>query len=172
VQKLKEEGLFVEENDHEMTLRICSRSKDVIEPMLKPQWYVSMKDMAAQAYNAVENGDLIINPKFSEAEFKRWMETIRDWCISRQLWWGHQAPVYYVQLEGEKQDVSSSPYLANCSETLGNGGLLGDQRTSVYKRLQLNFPGNHLPLNEILMCLTLGSPPVFGHSQQWVGPTK
>ena len=88
-----------------MTLRLCSRSKDVIEPLLKPQWYVSMKDMAAKAYNAVESGELIINPKLSENEFKRWMENIRDWCISRQLWWGHQAPVYYIKVEGETQSV-------------------------------------------------------------------
>jgi valyl-tRNA synthetase len=105
VEKLKEKGLYVETVDHEMTLRLCSRSKDVIEPLLKPQWYVSMKDMAAAAYNAVETGDLIINPKLSEAEFKRWMQNIRDWCISRQLWWGHQAPVYYVKIEGQTQSV-------------------------------------------------------------------
>ena len=75
--------------------------------MLKPQWYVSMKEMAVQANKAVESGELIINPKVSEAEFKRWMENIRDWCISRQLWWGHQAPVYYVDIEGENQSVCS-----------------------------------------------------------------
>jgi len=105
VEKLKEHGLYVDKQDHEMSLRICSRSKDVIEPMLKPQWYVSMKDMAAQAHKAVESGELIINPKLSETEFKRWMENIRDWCISRQLWWGHQAPVYYISIEGETQSV-------------------------------------------------------------------
>jgi valyl-tRNA synthetase len=121
---LKERGLFVEVQDHEMTLRICSRSKDVIEPLLKPQWYVSMKDMAAKAYNAVESGELIINPKLSENEFKRWMENIRDWCISRQLWWGHQAPVYYVRIEGETQSVCPSKFLL----TVAGGGKVVDLR--------------------------------------------
>jgi len=96
-----------------MTLRICSRSKDVIEPLLKPQWYVNMKDMARQAHKAVESGDLIIKPQLSETEFKKWMENIRDWCISRQLWWGHQAPVYFVTIAGERQSVRSLIIVAN-----------------------------------------------------------
>jgi valyl-tRNA synthetase len=89
-----------------MTLRICNRSKDVIEPLMKPQWYVSMKGMAEEALKAVETGQIVINPKLSESDYKRWMENIRDWCISRQLWWGHQAPVYYVKIDGEHQNVN------------------------------------------------------------------
>jgi valyl-tRNA synthetase len=66
--------------------------------------------MAAKAHAAVESGDLIINPKLSENEFKRWMENIRDWCISRQLWWGHQAPVYYVKIEGKAQSTGEGKW--------------------------------------------------------------
>jgi len=119
--------MFVEVQNHEMTLRFCSRSKDVIEPLLKPQWYVNMKDMAAEAYKAVDSGELIINPKFSETEFKRWMENICDWCISRQLWWGHQAPVYYVKIEGEHQSVCLLKVgFPNVSLRKENGGFQGD----------------------------------------------
>jgi len=142
VEKLKEKGLYVETVDHEMTLRRCSRSKDIIEPLLKPQWYVNMKDMAAAAYNAVETGDVIINPKLSETEFKRWMQNIRDWCISRQLWWGHQAPVYYVKIEGESQSVhlvSGAPTLI-LSLTKESGGSQDAQRKRSMKRQKRNFP--------------------------------
>ena len=155
-----------------MTLRICSRSDDVVEPLLKPQWYVSMKDMAAEAYKAVESGDIIINPKLSEADFNRWMENIRDWCISRQLWWGHQAPVYYIKIEGESQSVRSYNIVdIDFSRAKENGGLQLDQRTKPGKKLRRNSQVYHLVLNGIQMCLTHGSHPVFGRFQQWDGLT-
>lgn len=139
MEKLKDKDLYVETHDHEMTLRICSRSKDVIEPLLKPQWYVNMKGMAAQALNAVEDGDLVINPKLSETEFKRWMENIRDWCISRQLWWGHQAPAYYVQIEGEAQNVCSLEIVAHSSLMKGNGGSQQDLLKKPTRKRWPNF---------------------------------
>lgn len=160
----------MEVQNHEMTLRLCSRSKDVIEPLLKPQWYVNMKDMAAEAYKAVDSGELIINPKFSETEFKRWMENIRDWCISRQLWWGHQAPVYYVKIEGETQSVCFPKVgFANVSLRKENGGFRDDQKKKLDRKHCLNFPGNHLHLNEITMSSILGFPLAYGHGLQWAG---
>jgi len=154
-----------------MSLRICSRSKDVIEPMLKPQWYVSMKDMAAQAHKAVESGELIINPKLSEAEFKRWMDNIRDWCISRQLWWGHQAPVYFVDIEGETQSVCSPKSGPNVSRMRDSGGSRGFQRKKSARKQKLNFPERSSLSNEIQMSLILGSHLVYGHGLPWAGPT-
>lgn len=108
VQKLEEKGLLVDQEGHEMTLPICSRSGDIIEPYLKPQWWVSQKEMAQAAAEAVKNGDLKIAPQTSENEFYRWMENIQDWCISRQLWWGHRCPVYFVNIEGENRDPNDS----------------------------------------------------------------
>jgi len=154
-----------------MTLRLCSRSKDVIEPLLKPQWYVNMKDMAAKAHEAVESGELIINPKHSENDFKRWMENIRDWCISRQLWWGHQAPVYFVKIEGESQSVRSP----SCGDVDGrrsraSGGLPLDLRRKRRKGRQPNSRIKRLPSNEIMMSSIPGSPPGSGPFPPWAGP--
>lgn len=101
VEFLKSKGLFRGVADNAMRLGLCSRSKDVIEPLLKPQWWVDCKDMAARSVAAVREGDLQILPKEFESVWFRWLENIRDWCISRQLWWGHRIPAYYVRFAGE-----------------------------------------------------------------------
>ncbi|KAI9187825.1 valine--tRNA ligase [Blastocladiella emersonii ATCC 22665] len=100
LEALKAKGLYRETKDNAMELPVCSRSGDVIEPRLKPQWWVNCKDMAKQAMEAVRSGELEIQPKASEKEWFRWLENIQDWCISRQLWWGHRIPAYYVRLAG------------------------------------------------------------------------
>jgi valyl-tRNA synthetase len=110
IEALKEKGLFIEQIDNEMTIPICSRSGDVIEPLLKPQWWVAQKDMAADAIAAVRKGDITITPKSSEAEYFNWLENIQDWCISRQIWWGHRCPVYFVDIEGETNDRNDGNY--------------------------------------------------------------
>jgi valyl-tRNA synthetase len=110
IERLKEKGLFIEQKENEMTIPICSRSGDIIEPFLKPQWWVAQKDMAKDAIAAVRNGDITITPKSSEAEYFHWLENIQDWCISRQLWWGHRCPVYFVEIEGETHDELDGNY--------------------------------------------------------------
>lgn len=104
IAALKDKGLFIEQIENEMTIPICSRSGDIIEPFLKPQWWAAQGDMAKAAIAAVRNGDIKITPKSSEDEYFRWLENIQDWCISRQLWWGHRCPVYFVEIEGEEHD--------------------------------------------------------------------
>jgi valyl-tRNA synthetase len=79
-----------------MILPICSRSKDIIEPILKPQWYVNCKNMAQRSIDAVRSKELKILPEAFESTWYRWLEDIRDWCISRQLWWGHRIPSYFI----------------------------------------------------------------------------
>ncbi|XP_061597128.1 valine--tRNA ligase, mitochondrial [Cololabis saira] len=95
---LVEKKLFREKKDHTMALPICSRSGDVIEPLLKKQWFVRCEGMARKAVQAVEDGELEMIPKYHTKTWKNWLSNISDWCISRQLWWGHQIPAYQVQL--------------------------------------------------------------------------
>ncbi|XP_015087822.1 valine--tRNA ligase, mitochondrial 1 [Solanum pennellii] len=105
-EALKEKGLYRGAKNNEMRLGICSRSNDVVEPLIKPQWFVNCKIMAKQALDAVvdeDNQKLEIIPKQYAAEWRRWLENIRDWCISRQLWWGHRIPAWYVTLSDDKQ---------------------------------------------------------------------
>ncbi|KAM3530681.1 hypothetical protein MY4038_004775 [Beauveria bassiana] len=97
---LKEKGLYVDKKDNAMKVPMCSKSKDVIEPLMKPQWWVKMKDMASEAAKVVKNGKIKIRPESAEKAYYRWMEDIQDWCISRQLWWGHRCPVYFAKVEG------------------------------------------------------------------------
>ncbi|XP_041868178.1 valine--tRNA ligase, mitochondrial isoform X2 [Melanotaenia boesemani] len=98
VDALVEKKLFRGKNSHAMTLPICSRSGDVIEPLLKKQWFVRCDGMAKRAIQAVEEGQLEIIPHHFTKTWKNWLSNISDWCISRQLWWGHQIPAYQVQL--------------------------------------------------------------------------
>ncbi|XP_028756346.1 valine--tRNA ligase, mitochondrial 1 [Neltuma alba] len=103
-EALQKKGLYRGSENNEMRLGVCSRSNDVVEPMIKPQWYVRCNDLAKEALHAVmdeDNKKIEIIPKQYSADWKRWLENIRDWCISRQLWWGHQIPAWYVTLEDD-----------------------------------------------------------------------
>ncbi|THV07564.1 hypothetical protein K435DRAFT_959639 [Dendrothele bispora CBS 962.96] len=104
VNALKEAGLYIETKDNPMQIPICSKSGDIIEPILKPQWWVNCQPLAEEAIKRTKAGELIITPKQSENEWYRWLEGIQDWCISRQLWWGHRCPAYFVRIEGQEQD--------------------------------------------------------------------
>ncbi|AOA63904.1 Valine--tRNA ligase, mitochondrial [Komagataella phaffii] len=110
IDDLKALNLYEGEEPNEMTIPTCSRSGDIIEPYLKPQWWVAQDKMAAEAIKAVKDGRITITPKVSESEYFRWLENIQDWCISRQLWWGHRCPVYFVNIEGEVNDENDGQY--------------------------------------------------------------
>ncbi|KAG5359742.1 Valine--tRNA ligase [Yarrowia sp. C11] len=103
IEKLKEVGLFENQTANPMSVPTCAKSGDVIEPLLKPQWWVRNKEQADVAMEAVRDGRITITPKTSESEYFQWLGNIQDWCISRQLWWGHRAPVYFVNLESETE---------------------------------------------------------------------
>uniref|UniRef100_A0A182PDM0 valine--tRNA ligase n=1 Tax=Anopheles epiroticus TaxID=199890 RepID=A0A182PDM0_9DIPT len=88
---------------HTMLLPLCSRSRDVVELLLRPQWFVRCREMAQRAMDAVRENKLEIVPKTFEREWFRWLENCHDWCISRQLWWGHRIPAYCVRYGGTKE---------------------------------------------------------------------
>lgn len=106
---LTELGLYKEKQNNAMRLGFCSRSGDIIEPYLKPQWYVKCDELAARACDAVRNGDLKILPEFNEKTWFRWLENIKDWCISRQLWWGHRCPAYLITVKDEAGNIILNP---------------------------------------------------------------
>jgi len=104
LEALKKSKLYCETIDNPMVVPICSRSKDVVEPLIKPQWYIRCGEMAKQASEVVTNGELKIIPSQHNKTWFHWMENIRDWCISRQLWWGHRIPAYFVTIDNQTQN--------------------------------------------------------------------
>ncbi|MCI4626312.1 MAG: valine--tRNA ligase [Candidatus Magnetoovum sp. WYHC-5] len=95
VEALKERGLIEKIVDHKHSVGHCYRCKTVIEPLATTQWYVNVAEMAANALNVVKDGRIRIIPDGWKNSYYSWMENIRDWCISRQIWWGHRIPVWY-----------------------------------------------------------------------------
>ena len=97
VEKLKELGALVSIEDYTHNVGKCERCKTTIEPRISEQWFVKMKELAEPAIKAVRNDDIKFVPKRYEKTYFNWMENIQDWCISRQLWWGHRIPAYYCE---------------------------------------------------------------------------
>jgi len=95
VKDLEVEGYLVKTKEHPHSVGTCYRCHTVIEPRLSNQWFVKMEELAKPALTAVENDSLNIVPERFEKTYNHWLENIRDWCISRQLWWGHRIPAYY-----------------------------------------------------------------------------
>ena len=98
---LKEKGLYVGKEPNKMRLGLCQRSGDILEPMITPQWYVSCDDMAKRAADSAREGKLKILPEEHEKIWYHWLDNIQDWCVSRQLWWGHQIPAWFATRKGE-----------------------------------------------------------------------
>ena len=100
-EALDELGLLKGKVFNKMVIPICSRSKDIIEPLVKPQWWVKMSEMGDDAIECVKNGSLELKPSFHNQTWFNWLTDCQDWCISRQLWWGHRIPAYLIKIAGE-----------------------------------------------------------------------
>ena len=101
VEDLKAEGALVEVEDYSHNVGTCYRCGTTVEPRVSKQWFVKMKPLAGPAIDAVKNGDTRFIPQRFEKVYFHWLENIRDWCISRQLWWGHRIPAWYCADCGE-----------------------------------------------------------------------
>lgn len=173
ISELEKLGLYVGKSDNKMQIPLCSKSKDVIEPVMKPQWWMHMKPLADPAIEAVRSGEIKLRPAQSEATYYRWMEGIDDWCLSRQLWWGHQVPAYYVKLEdGPEYDTDASYWV--CDET----------EAGARQKAEAKFPGKSFTLERDPDCLdtwfssglwpfsTLGWPNLDSNDYQKLYPTS
>lgn len=114
VADLDEMGLLVKVEDHSHNVGTCYRCGTTVEPIISKQWFVKMKPLAEPAIEAVKNGDVKFVPERFSKTYMNWMENVFDWCISRQLWWGHRIPAFYCQDCGKtivsKEDITECPH--------------------------------------------------------------
>ncbi len=113
VEELKKLGLLVKVEPLRHNVGTCYRCHDNVEPLVSTQWFVKMKPLAEPAIEVAKNKELVFVPERFEKTYLNWMENIRDWCISRQLWWGHRIPAFYCEQCGEitvsREDITACP---------------------------------------------------------------
>ncbi len=118
VEDLKALGLMERVTDHTSAIGLCERSKTIVEPRASTQWFCRMKPMAEPAIAAVERGEILIVPENRREEYFNWMRNIRDWTLSRQLWWGHRIPAWYCKENRHVTVVREAPAkCATCGST-------------------------------------------------------
>ncbi|WP_315167744.1 valine--tRNA ligase [Metaclostridioides mangenotii] len=124
VKDLEDAGYLIKIKEHDHNVGTCYRCHTVVEPRLSEQWFVKMDELAKPAIDILNNKDLQLVPDKFDKTYLQWLENIRDWCISRQLWWGHQIPAYYCQDCGEIMVANSAP--KKCSKC-GSANLKQDE---------------------------------------------
>ena len=126
VERLKELGALVSIEDYTHNVGTCERCKTKIEPRISEQWFVKMKDLVKPAIEAVKNDDIKFIPKRYEKIYFNWLENIQDWCISRQLWWGHRIPAYYCK---DCNHINVAKKMPEKCEKCGSKNLVQDEDT-------------------------------------------
>ncbi|MCI9211125.1 MAG: valine--tRNA ligase [Eubacterium sp.] len=109
LKDLEEQGLLVKTEPHSHNVGTHDRCGTTVEPMIKQQWFVKMDELIKPAVEGVKNGEIRLLPKRMEKTYFNWTDNIRDWCISRQLWWGHRIPAYYCEACGEMTVAKTAP---------------------------------------------------------------
>ena len=109
VERLESEGSLGEYKDHSHQVGHCYRCSTVVEPFLSDQWFVRMKPLAEKALAAWQNGEVVFYPRKWENTYRHWLENIRDWCVSRQIWWGHQIPAWTCKSCGTLHVLRENP---------------------------------------------------------------
>ena len=154
VEDLTALGLLEKMEPHQHAVGVCSRCETVVEPMLSNQWFVRVKPLAEEALAAVRDGRTTFHPKRWENTYFSWIENIYDWCISRQLWWGHRIPAYWCERCGEMMVAAERP--ATCFKC-GGGDLRQDEdvldtwfSSALWPFSTLGWPGETPELETIL----------------------
>lgn len=110
-EDLKALNLWKKKEDNIMSIGFCSRSGDVIEPIIRPQWWINCSEISKPMLEAVAKKDLTILPVEHENTWNRWIGELKDWCVSRQLWWGHRIPAYQAGKKGDTNIKSSNNWV-------------------------------------------------------------
>ena len=126
VEDLEKIGTLVKTEDYVHNVAKCERCKNTLEPKVSEQWFVAMKDLAKKAADSVRNGEVNFVPKKYEKQYFNWLDNIQDWCISRQLWWGHRIPAYYCE---ECSHINVAKEMPEKCEKCGSTHLHQDEDT-------------------------------------------
>ena len=128
VEELDAQGFLVKTEPHEHSVGTHDRCHTTVEPMVKPQWFVAMSELAKPAVEAIRNGELKFVPERFDKTYLHWLENIRDWCISRQLWWGHRIPAYTCKKCGKLVVAGAADAPVKCPDC-GHEGMEQDPDT-------------------------------------------